>query len=637
MAEEQNWDEVLITNNPESKEIEVSFKRIDGDGFFGGTPGGAVEDGNGCVNAIGLVSDDAWLLQTGEPHWVWITLRSIPTEEYTVALTFTDGTLLSPEYTTQTLEVLISPGSWEPNEEGVTGIKVPLTLGDVSRLTDVGTDTASYGVSITAVDGIATDCWQADPVTLNFSPTTTEAPPEDEGGDGDPVDPDEPPCEPHNCTAYSDFLEPGLSNILRTFATSAGPIWDSNPQQGIDAADGWHIADTGSDAGVAGRFAIGGPYITDDGINVRSLAHLKRFDGLVDWTTHVSEEALAPDNTVLAYADVIDDLDGVGGCTAGHLYAVRFGTVRRNWDSAPCGNTSDYSNRDEQAHWAAYGVNPSIPVNPLVFDKDLEDPEDPRFEIVLVEPVEHAEYLTHAVVESEPQAPLVGGMGKIPDTGRLKFLAGNGGRWTTYVLAGGNVGNEESAWFREVYCTLDYANETMTLSTFQLDEDSYANPLRTVEKTISVPRHRMTNCWVKSRMSVVVALRPAPGFFDVNAHFLEHYLKVEVSLGDYVTMEITGSGRSNFYCPSPFAEVNPGNFTKFWHPDGTGAGNNVNFVGISNRGLQFGENSAEWQGNDLTPITLACTLGNKATDFERKQWARQWKAYQTQDYCNRIP
>lgn len=36
------WDEVLLTNNPDSKELEVSFKKIDGDGFLlsqGGEPG----------------------------------------------------------------------------------------------------------------------------------------------------------------------------------------------------------------------------------------------------------------------------------------------------------------------------------------------------------------------------------------------------------------------------------------------------------------------------------------------------------------------------------------------------------------------------------------------------------------------
>ena len=52
------WDEVLLTNNPDSKELEVSFKKIDGDGFLTsagdepGTPGGIAEDPNGDDNGV---------------------------------------------------------------------------------------------------------------------------------------------------------------------------------------------------------------------------------------------------------------------------------------------------------------------------------------------------------------------------------------------------------------------------------------------------------------------------------------------------------------------------------------------------------------------------------------------------------
>lgn len=47
------WDEVLLTNNPDSKELEVSFKKIDGDGFLlsqgdePGTNGGVTESDDG--------------------------------------------------------------------------------------------------------------------------------------------------------------------------------------------------------------------------------------------------------------------------------------------------------------------------------------------------------------------------------------------------------------------------------------------------------------------------------------------------------------------------------------------------------------------------------------------------------------
>ena len=51
-----DWDELLLTNDPKKKEIEVSFKKIDGDGFIiskgkePGTPGGIEEDANGDNN-----------------------------------------------------------------------------------------------------------------------------------------------------------------------------------------------------------------------------------------------------------------------------------------------------------------------------------------------------------------------------------------------------------------------------------------------------------------------------------------------------------------------------------------------------------------------------------------------------------
>ena len=50
--EDLYWDEVLVTNNPDSKTLEVSFKKIDGDGLLSigeepGTPGGVIEGTDG--------------------------------------------------------------------------------------------------------------------------------------------------------------------------------------------------------------------------------------------------------------------------------------------------------------------------------------------------------------------------------------------------------------------------------------------------------------------------------------------------------------------------------------------------------------------------------------------------------------
>ena len=58
MANDFNWDEVLLTRKPKQKEIEVSFKKIDGDGFLGsegdegGTPGGVGEGPDGVQPPI---------------------------------------------------------------------------------------------------------------------------------------------------------------------------------------------------------------------------------------------------------------------------------------------------------------------------------------------------------------------------------------------------------------------------------------------------------------------------------------------------------------------------------------------------------------------------------------------------------
>jgi len=126
------------------------------------------------------------------------------------------------------LDWLITPGSWEANDEGVTGIKVPLSLGNVSRLTDAGTDTAFYNAAITAVNGIDVACWQSSPVTLDFGPAPAENPPEDEAAGGEPVPGNNPECVPHACDAFTGWLTNGNTwkGALHTYSDPPTTIAD---------------------------------------------------------------------------------------------------------------------------------------------------------------------------------------------------------------------------------------------------------------------------------------------------------------------------------------------------------------------------------------------------------------------------
>lgn len=63
------WDEVLLSHNPDSKELEVSFKKIDGSGLLSqgsepGTPGGATEDSDGNT---GPTDDEGDLISPNDP------------------------------------------------------------------------------------------------------------------------------------------------------------------------------------------------------------------------------------------------------------------------------------------------------------------------------------------------------------------------------------------------------------------------------------------------------------------------------------------------------------------------------------------------------------------------------------------
>ena len=196
---EIDWDEVLLTQDPKKKEIEVSFKRVDGGGFFGdggpepGTPPGVTEDPQGCTNTVRVVSDDTFVYQDNEPHWIWLVLRSMPSEYMEVDLQFTDGSMVYPEYTTQTLTWPINPGNFESDNTGFIGKKVPLILGTVNPANTTG----NYFVTITGVRGFSegdnTPCFDANPVSIDFDATASVVDPED-APEGGPIPGDNPEC-----------------------------------------------------------------------------------------------------------------------------------------------------------------------------------------------------------------------------------------------------------------------------------------------------------------------------------------------------------------------------------------------------------------------------------------------------------
>jgi len=465
-----------------------------------------------------------------------------------------------------------------------------------------------------------------------------QVPPKDDEGDfepdddtqpdsGGPVPGDNPECAEHECTAYVDYSAAnGPSNILRTHAVG--------PSENKALATGWNIPDSGVQAGETGYFAIGGNVISDNGSSSGVLSHFKTFDDVLDITTfgrRVDEsQRLAIDAGLGS-----DDLGSQFGCDSQFIFPARFATIQSNHLGSPSGDVQSYKNRGEGAYWVAWGEEPTYPTQPI--NTKLFDVETPYNEVLLVEPWEHAEFLVHAVPHLSAGWDTIPA-GVVPDGGKLRFMAGSGGRWTNRVVAGDfSVGNRASFWYGESFCTLDYENETMTLDAFQIDPDSIYNPSQYIVRTWSVPRERMTNCWVKTRTTVTVRLRTAPEFYDPDAHFIEFTNRIQVSLGDYITVEISNKGRSNTFCSSPYAEDNPGNFSKYFHPDGTGTGDNVNYCGIAERGSQTSERTETYQGTPVAPWTLAATLGNAATDAERTAWARQWKTYLTEDYCQRIP
>ena len=214
-----DWDELLLTADPKKKEIEVSFKKIDGSGvlFKGntepGTPGGATEDPDdegSCKNEVEIVSNDVFLLEDYSEHYIYIALRTAPIEYMEIDLLFTDGTIEWPDYQYQAVTVQLWPENFIINGNGPSYISfLLLELGDIDILLDEEGEVmdANYFAQITAVRGFTeeedqTPCFNAEPISIDFAGEAIQQPPFP--GGGGPVPPQYTPTNPNPCESGID-------------------------------------------------------------------------------------------------------------------------------------------------------------------------------------------------------------------------------------------------------------------------------------------------------------------------------------------------------------------------------------------------------------------------------------------------
>lgn len=240
-----DWDEVLVTNRPYTKEVEVSFKREDGEGFLSeselpGTPPGATEDASGCTNKVALVSDDTFSYQSSYPHWVWLTFTSVPAEYIEVDLAFTDGTDMTfagDAYTSQALTVEINPGTFQSDGSGIIGKKVPLITGDLADEIAGGASSGNYFGEIVAVRGLSkgdnTPCFTAGPVSIDFGTENIQDPPPPSSGG--PIPPTDNPCESFDCTGWEAFVAGGFAEDTYGWAGKTAKLYATEEEIALDA------------------------------------------------------------------------------------------------------------------------------------------------------------------------------------------------------------------------------------------------------------------------------------------------------------------------------------------------------------------------------------------------------------------
>ena len=184
-----DWDEILVTKDPDNKEVSVNFKAVDG------LPLEASPPSELCVR---IYSNETFTHITGSAHWVWLELTAAPDRYVKVRLDFDAGNGIgepspSPQY-----------AEFFPGDDRT--LQFALSAGVASELLN----TSNYRATAT-IEGTSCGVSQA---TVEFAknvipPDPEPDPDEDTGGDGDPIDGENPECEPHDCDALTEdaFIE----------------------------------------------------------------------------------------------------------------------------------------------------------------------------------------------------------------------------------------------------------------------------------------------------------------------------------------------------------------------------------------------------------------------------------------------
>ena len=183
-----DWDTVLVTKDPKKKEVSVNFKALDG------FKPEVISPRSLCVK---LASTETFVHITGSAHWVWAKLDSVPDRYVKVRLDFDSGNGIGEPTTPQYVE-------WLPGDDQLK--QVALSAGVADDLLN----SSSYRATAT-IEGSSCAVAQA---TVNFQKNVIPPDPDpdpipDEEDDGDPIDGENPECEPHDCDALTEdaFIE----------------------------------------------------------------------------------------------------------------------------------------------------------------------------------------------------------------------------------------------------------------------------------------------------------------------------------------------------------------------------------------------------------------------------------------------
>ena len=227
-----DWDEVLLTKDPKKKEIEVSFKKIDGDGnlvSFGdepGTPPGTGE--KNCSNFISsTVHTEAYPWQDGQFFEFYVTITQPLLYDLTIGLIYSfpgdEAAVVAPS------SVVLPAGARYVH---VTG-----------NLAHNATELIPFPIDINidySIDG-------NDPCLGDFGLVIFDEnggavvidPPNDPGGNGGPVDPQDPfeECGDTSCTSWSDFASNGYDANGDNWAGRVIKFFNTEDEYAVNSGD----------------------------------------------------------------------------------------------------------------------------------------------------------------------------------------------------------------------------------------------------------------------------------------------------------------------------------------------------------------------------------------------------------------